>query len=84
MSTRSNPGLAKAEIPWFDYKIWPSDTKTIIGSMLFAVCFAATMQIIERIETIIAGGILPVLGFIFQTEKKGLDTEKSLGLCCGK
>jgi hypothetical protein len=66
MSNAINSKVKKAEIPWFDYKIWPTDTKTIIGSVLLAVCFAATMQITERIDTVTTGGIVPVLGLIFQ------------------
>jgi hypothetical protein len=46
--------------------MWPTDTRTIVGSVLLAVCFSATMQITERIDTALTGGILNVLGFIFQ------------------
>jgi hypothetical protein len=54
------------DIPWYEFKMWPTDTRTIVGSVLLAVCFSATMQITERIDTALTGGILNVLGFIFQ------------------
>ena len=56
----------KAEIPWYSYKFWPTDTRSIVGAVLLAVCFSATMQITERIDTAVTGGIVPVLGLIFQ------------------
>lgn len=55
-----------ADIPWYDFKMWPSDTRAIVGAVLLAVCFSATMQITERIDTAVTGGILNILGFIFQ------------------
>lgn len=56
----------KTEIPWYSYKFWPTDTRSIVGAVLLAVCFSATMQITERIDTALTGGIVPVLGLIFQ------------------
>lgn len=55
-----------ADIPWYDFKMWPTDTRAIVGSVLLAVCFSATMQITERIDTALTGGLLNILGFIFQ------------------
>lgn len=60
VKTKSN------EISWFDYKMWPSSTRAIVASVLFAVCFAATMQITERIDTAIDGGVLDILGGTFR------------------
>lgn len=54
------------DIAWFDYKMWPSGTRAIVASVLFAVCFSATMQITERIDTAITGGVLDVLGGLFR------------------
>jgi len=61
-------GYAKIsnDIPWFDYKMWPSGTRAIVASVLLAVCFSATMQITERIDTAITGGLLDVLGGLFR------------------
>ncbi len=56
----------KNDIPWFDYKMWPGGTRAIVASVLFAVCFSATMQITERIDTAITGGLLDVLGGLFR------------------
>jgi hypothetical protein len=56
----------KNDIPWFDYKMWPSGTRAIVASVLFAVCFSATMQITERIDTAMTGGVLDVLGGLFR------------------
>jgi hypothetical protein len=41
------------------------DTRTIVGSLLLAVAFAATMQITERIDQIWTGGIAVPLGHTF-------------------
>lgn len=54
------------DIPWFDFKMWPSDTRTIVGSVLLAVAFSATMQITERIDTAMTGGVMTILGIMFQ------------------
>jgi hypothetical protein len=56
----------KSEIQWFDYKMWPSGTRAIVASVLLAVCFSATMQITERIDTAMTGGVLDVLGGLFR------------------
>jgi hypothetical protein len=56
----------KNVIPWFDYKMWTGGTRAIVGSVLFAVCFSATMQITERIDTALTGGVLDVLGGLFR------------------
>lgn len=53
-------------IPWYDFQLWPTSTRAIVGAVLLGVCFSATMQITERIDTVITGGILNVFGFIFQ------------------
>lgn len=55
-----------ADIAWFDYKLWPTSTRAIVASVLFAVCFSATMQITERIDTAMNGGVLDVLGGLFR------------------
>jgi hypothetical protein len=54
------------EIPWYDFKMWRTDTRSIVGATLLAVCFSITMQITERIDTALTGGIVPILGLIFQ------------------
>jgi hypothetical protein len=56
----------KNDIPWYDFKMWPSGTRAIVASVLFAVCFSATMQITERIDTAMVGGVLDVLGGLFR------------------
>jgi hypothetical protein len=54
------------DIPWYDFKMWPTSTRAIVASVLFAVCFSATMQITERIDTAMNGGVLDVLGGLFR------------------
>lgn len=66
MNAQTTYKRTTADIPWFDFKMWPSGTRSIVGSVLLAVCFSATMQITERIDTALTGGILNILGFIFQ------------------
>ena len=66
MSTQETYVRQVTDIPWFDFKMWPKDTRTIVGSVLLAVCFSATMQITERIDTALTGGVMTVLGVMFQ------------------
>jgi hypothetical protein len=66
MSSAETYKRTSADIPWYDFKMWPTDTRSIVGAVLLAVCFSATMQITERIDTAVTGGILNILGFIFQ------------------
>ncbi len=54
------------DIAWFDFKMWPSSTRAIVAAVLFAVCFSATMQITERIDTALDGGVLDILGGTFR------------------
>lgn len=67
MTTRgATRELRESNIPWFDYKMWPYDTRSIVGSVMLAVCFAVTMQITERMDTVLTGGIFNGLGLVFQ------------------
>ncbi|HUI87187.1 MAG TPA: hypothetical protein VLX61_00555 [Anaerolineales bacterium] len=66
MTTAAISKEAKSEIAWYDYKMWPSGTRAIVASVLFAVCFTATMQITERIDTALDGGVLDILGGTFR------------------
>jgi hypothetical protein len=65
MSTLAVP-VAKRGIPYpSGWKVWRADTRAIVGGVLLAVCFTATMQITERIDLAISGGIVPILGPCF-------------------
>lgn len=46
-------------------KLWHTDTKAIVGSVLLAVVFSINMQITERIDAATAGGLIPWLGTMF-------------------
>lgn len=42
--------------------LWPADTKSIVGSVLLAVCFSINMQITERLDTLTGSLIAPLTG----------------------
>jgi len=42
--------------------LWPTDTKSIVGSVLLAVCFSINMQITERLDTLTGSLIAPFTG----------------------
>ncbi|MFN8569348.1 MAG: hypothetical protein U0Z44_17920 [Kouleothrix sp.] len=42
--------------------LWPTDTKSIVGSVLLAVCFSINMQITERLDTLTGALIAPFTG----------------------
>lgn len=46
-------------------RLFPTDTKAIVGSVLLAVAFSANMQIAERLDTATVGGIIPWIGLLF-------------------
>lgn len=58
------------ETPWVlrnlpEPELFPTDTRSIVGSVLLAVAFSANMQITERLDTATVGGIIPWLGVLF-------------------
>jgi hypothetical protein len=46
-------------------RLFPTDTRSIVGSVLLAVGFSANMQIAERLDTATVGGIIPWIGLLF-------------------
>lgn len=65
-STRSKQN----QNPWVisnlgEPRLFPTDTRTIVGSVLLAVAFSANMQITERLDTATVGGIIPWIGLLF-------------------
>lgn len=48
---------------WGELKLFPTDSRSVVTSVLLAVCFSATMQITERIDAILFGGLQVPLGF---------------------
>jgi hypothetical protein len=42
--------------------LWPTDTKSIVGSVLLAVCFSINMQITERLDTLTGVALAPLTG----------------------
>lgn len=45
--------------------LWRWDTRSVVASVLLAVAFSATMQVTERIDFALTGGIAVPLGFTF-------------------
>ncbi|MCR4427378.1 MAG: hypothetical protein NUW23_14540 [Firmicutes bacterium] len=48
-----------------NYRLWRTDTKAIVGGVLLAVCFSITMQLTERLDTALSGGVLYWFGDLF-------------------
>lgn len=65
MSMAETPIAAQANVIKVPFRMWPNDTRAIVGSILLAVCFSVNMQITERIDAATTGGLLPWLGAMF-------------------
>jgi hypothetical protein len=52
---------------WGEHKLWPTDTRSLVSSVLLAIAFTANMQITERIDAATTGGALMWLGIMFAT-----------------
>jgi len=49
---------------WGEIKLFPTDSRSIVMAVLLAVCFSATMQVTERVDAILLGGLQVPLGFM--------------------
>ena len=52
---------------WGEHKLWPTDTRSLVSSVLLAIAFTAMMQITERIDAATTGGALMWLGIMGAT-----------------
>jgi len=52
-------------LPDWDFTLWPSSTTVIMASLFLALGFTVNMQITERIDTVMWGGISPMWGLFF-------------------
>lgn len=52
-------------LPDWEFSIWPSKTAVIMASLFLALGFTVNMQISERLDTIMWGGISPLWGLFF-------------------
>ncbi len=52
---------------WGETELWPTDTRSIVSSVLLAIAFTANMQITERVDAATTGGMLMWLGICFAT-----------------
>lgn len=48
---------------WGETKLFPTDSRSIVTSVLLAVCFSLTMQVTERLDAFLFGGLNVPLGF---------------------
>lgn len=62
---RSNQLVPEGAIYPLSFRMWKSDTRSIVGAILLAVCFSVNMQFTERLDTATTGGIIPWLGLMF-------------------
>jgi hypothetical protein len=51
-------------VPDFEFKFWRTDTRSLVSALLLAVGMTGTMQIIERLDTIMWGGVIPAWGIM--------------------
>ena len=52
-------------LPDWEFSLWPSSTTVIMASLFLALGFTVNMQITERIDTVMWGGISPLWGLFF-------------------
>lgn len=55
------------ELPNWEYRLWPNSTQVIMASLFLALGFIVAMQVAERLDTIMFGGIAPIWGTMFFT-----------------
>jgi hypothetical protein len=53
------------DLPDWNFALWPSSTTVIMAALFLALGFTVNMQITERIDTALWGGISPLLGLFF-------------------
>lgn len=53
------------DIPDWEFKMWPSSTTAIMAALFLALGFTVNMQITERLDTALWGGVSPLLGIFF-------------------
>lgn len=63
MNSTTSTFVSREDLP--APRLWRTDTKALVGSILLAVAFAANMQIAERVDTATMGGIIPWTGTMF-------------------
>ncbi|MDX1744398.1 MAG: hypothetical protein R3324_00540 [Halobacteriales archaeon] len=59
------PDNLYGDLPDWDFDLWPSSTSMIMAALFLALGFTVHMQITERIDTVITGGLIPLLGIFF-------------------
>lgn len=57
----------KRTLPNWRYRLWPTDTRSIVLAVFFALGFTLTMQIAERLDTALLGGVAPFFGALLGT-----------------
>jgi hypothetical protein len=53
------------DLPDWNFVLWPSSTTVIMAALFLALGFTVNMQITERIDTALWGGVSPLLGVFF-------------------
>lgn len=54
-------------LPDWEFRLWPSSTQVIMASLFLALGFIVAMQIAERLDTAMFGGVAPIWGTILFT-----------------
>lgn len=59
------PESLYGDLPEWEFKLAPSSTTTIMAALFLALGFTVNMQITERIDAVLFGGVSPLLGIFF-------------------
>jgi len=59
------PESLYGDLPDWNFELWPSSTTVIMAALFLALGFTVNMQITERIDTAMWGGISPLWGIFF-------------------
>lgn len=59
------PDNLYGDLPDWEFDLWPTSTSMIMAALFLALGFTVHMQITERIDTVITGGLIPILGIFF-------------------
>ncbi len=57
--------IYRKQLPDWEYRLVPTDTRSIVIAVFFALGFTITMQVTERLDTAVFGGVIPLFGIVF-------------------
>ncbi|MBP2252470.1 hypothetical protein J2754_002816 [Halarchaeum solikamskense] len=61
------PDRLFGQMPDWNYMLWPKSTQVIMSSLFLALGLIVSLQVAERLDTIMFGGVAPIWGTILFT-----------------